>query len=129
MIEDCPKQSRTPPLKCPKAAQLTVIHLFRMAGAARLVVVLFVVSYFSMCAVGHAQEHQSVDILAFCRHVYGAAAGDTQVRAEVYSWSCTVGARRFPIDVAQICVAQYGGDYTARFDDPHDCFSWYCVRK
>jgi hypothetical protein len=76
-----------------------------------------------------AQEHLSLDVLAYCRQVYGASAGYYHVRTDVYSWACTLGARRFPVSVPDICVLQYGNDYTAEVKDPVDSLSWGCVAK
>lgn len=112
-----------------RASKVLRTRRSRLVQSTAIIIGSFVILFCLDRSNIRAQEHQSLDILAYCRRLYGSSAGDTQIRTEVYSWSCTVGARRFPLDLTQICVSQYGSGYVAQFDDPHDSFSWYCIRK
>lgn len=73
-----------------------------------------------------ASTGRSMDLRAYCRKIYGDSADVIHVRSEGSSWQCTVGQRKYPIDMDDVCILQYGESYYARLANPSDSYTWSC---
>jgi hypothetical protein len=76
-----------------------------------------------------ADTGRSIDILAYCRKVYGDSAGISHVRNIGNSWRCTLGKREYPVDMDAACRLQYDVTYSARLANPADSYTWSCNSK
>ena len=70
-----------------------------------------------------------MDVMAYCRQVYGDAAAVSAVRTDGYSWRCTIRGREHMVDMDELCAMQHGPLYVGKLDDPRDPYNWYCGLK
>jgi len=76
-----------------------------------------------------ADTGRSMDILAYCRKVYGDSVGLFQIRSQGNSWHCTLGKRKYPVNMDDVCRLQYGDAFQAILANPADSYTWSCNRR
>ncbi len=70
-----------------------------------------------------------VDLQAYCRSRYPRGGVVLLGRRDAYSWKCRSGSERFyPINMDQVCRAQYGRGTYAQTRNPSNPYSWRCYR-
>jgi hypothetical protein len=69
---------------------------------------------------------RSMDLRAYCRKIYGDSADVSHVRNIGNSWDCTLGKRKYPIDMNDVCRLQYDESYYAKLANPADSYTWSC---
>jgi len=67
-----------------------------------------------------------MDLRAYCRKIYGDSADVSHVRNIGNSWDCTLGKRKYPIDMNDVCRLQYDESYYAKLANPADSYTWSC---
>jgi len=76
-----------------------------------------------------ADTGRSIDVLAYCRKIYGDSAGISHDRNIGDSWRCTLGRREYRVDMNAACRLQYDATYSARLANSADSYTWSCNRQ